>query len=47
MVEWKESARKEVIRLHAIDNVACVTHASRKREMMRGDQVFVGVGDAL
>jgi hypothetical protein len=27
--------------------VACVTHASRKREMTCGDQVFVGVGDAL
>jgi hypothetical protein len=28
-------------------NVACVTHASRMREMMCGDQVFVGVRDAL
>jgi hypothetical protein len=28
-------------------NVACVTHASRMRGMTCGDQVFVGVGDAL
>jgi hypothetical protein len=28
-------------------NVACVTHASRMREVMCGDQVFVGVGDTL
>jgi hypothetical protein len=27
--------------------VACVTHASRMREATCGDQVFVGVGDAL
>jgi hypothetical protein len=28
-------------------NVACVTHASRKRDITCGDQIFAGVGDAL
>jgi hypothetical protein len=28
-------------------NVACVTHASRMRAMMGGDQVFVNARDAL
>jgi hypothetical protein len=40
------SVWKKQLRLPST-TVACVTHASRMREMTCGDQVFAGVGDAL